>query len=629
MNLDYKTLRGSSFAALALISTIAPAHSQDRSGDETYNLDDFVTVANRFELPLDRIGSSVELITKNDLEVTNQPFVLSAMRTTPGFNIRNNGGPGSALGITTRGLNSNTPIVLIDGIEVSNPATGTILNFGNLFGSNISRIEILKGPQSSLYGADAIAGVINIKTLSGNESPGGSIELSGGSFNTYRSNVAYRGAEGAFTFAVNAGHYQSTGFSTQDPILGESDPTWTDNAWADNDGYENTSFSTKIDYQATGVTQLYFVAYYIDNYAEFDPGNPAWVFGEPFADNYSESEQGFAKLGSKTEISENWESQINIGYTNYNNHTNSSLASRSKGRRTKIDWTNQVNLTENWDAVIGAEFEREESIIQNRERDDNSIFMENIFAVTDYFDWTLGFRYDDNEDYGHETTYRSTFSYHIDSIDSRIHGSYGTSFHAPTFYQLFDDFSGNDSLNAEFGEGWDLGIETNLGIQNVTFSSTLFGYDIDDKLNYDYATSKYANEERYQSEGIETAANWYATNELSLKIAHTYASAEYIDGTEAERVPRNTYSFAINWRGLDSKLNLNANAIYTGSQYTLRSSPSKDDGYTVVNLSARYELSDTYTIWARIDNLFDKEYEEIRSYQTPGASYYAGLKLNF
>lgn len=632
MNQTTRSTQGLGSIALAFLIAAAPAHSQDATAtDEAFQLDDFVTVANRIELPLDRIGSSVELITQYDLEVTNQSFLLEALRTTPGFNVRNNGGPGNAFGITTRGLNSNRPVVLIDGIEVSNPADGRIVNFGNLFGSNASRVEILKGPQSSLYGADAVAGVINIQTQA-TGSEGGFLDTSIGSFDTYEGHLGYQGAGGAFNYAVNLSHFQTHGFSSQDPALGASNPALTENAWADDDAYENTTLSTKIDFRANEHTTLYFVGYYNESYAEFDPGNPANVFGTPFADNYTDNEQAFAKIGGKTNVSEHWQSRFDIGFTDVESQTNSSFPSSSQGQRWQLDWQNTVSINENWQLVAGAEYEIEEDSFSGLERDDKSLYAENVFAIGEQLDWSLGLRYDDNEDYGSETTYRTTASYRIEHLDARLHASYGTSFQAPTFFQLANPAFGNPNVNPESGNGWDFGIEKTFANQNLAVSSTLFGYDISDKINFDFNAGtfgSYANDERYQSKGIETAANWHPSDSLRLKFAHTYTEAEYNDSSEPERVPRNTYSLNGNWNGLDERLNLNATALHTGSQYSLRSSTTKQSSYTVVNLAARYKLSETYTLWARVDNLFDEQYEEIATYQTPGLAYYTGLRLDF
>ncbi|MBL4576195.1 MAG: TonB-dependent receptor [Opitutaceae bacterium] len=418
-----------------------------------------------------------------------------------------------------------------------------------------------------------------------------------------------------------ANHLQSKGFSIEDPSIGP--------AWADNDGYENTSFSTKLGYEIGENTELFFLAYYIDSYAEFDPGNPAWIFGTPNADNYSENEQLFAKIGSKFQFSDNWDSQISFAHTDVDSTSYSGTAYQSNGDRFEFDWQNTIEINDRWTVVTGAEYQLEDNRSDIGDRDNKSYYLENVFSLSDQLDWTLGGRYDDNSAYGNETTWRTSFSYQIENIDTRIHSSYGTSFQAPSFYQLFNPTYGNTSVIAESGKGWDFGIQKTFSEGKFVLHSTLFGYEVDDKINFSFATFKYGNEEFYESKGIESSASWQFCDALQLTAVHTYSDANYSDGTEAERVPRNVYSLNANWLGLENKLGINANIFHASSQFSLRGDSTKQPGYTVVNLATQYQLSERYELWARIDNLFDTDYQEIKNFQSPGIAFYTGIRLDF
>ncbi len=606
-------------AGLALLCAAYPARSQDNNENDVHTLDKYVVVANRYEVPIDKVGSSVEVLESFDLEKGSQSFLLDFMREVPGFYLRNNGGPGGSFGITTRGLNSNRPTVLIDGIKVSNPSNGQIINFGNLYGSNISRVEILKGPQSSLYGADALAGVISIQSNA--DSLGGTIELSAGSFDTYEASFGYSGKEGPLSWSFNASRYDSKGFSSQPPSFGPE--------WADDDGYENTTFSTKLDYQIGENSELFLIAYYIDSFSEFDPGTPAPWLTNPNPDNYSENEQLFARLGGKFQISDNWNSQVSVAHSDVDTISYTGFAYVSDGDRYQFDWQNTIELNEQWTLVAGAEYELEDNRTDIGDRDNQSYYIENVFSLGDQLDWTAGARYDDNSAYGNETTWRSSFSYRIENINARLHGSYGTSFQAPSFYQLFNPTYGNTTLTPESGKGWDFGFEKTFADGKFVLNSTLFGYEIDDKINFSFTTSQYANEEFYESEGVETSAIWQLFDQFRLKASHTYSKANYEDGTEAERVPRNIYSLNANWRGFENKLGINATLLHVGSQRSLRTSTTRQPDYTVVNLATQYQINESYQVWVRIDNLFDEDYQEIANYQTPGISYYTGVRFTF
>ncbi|MDQ8203140.1 TonB-dependent receptor [Pelagicoccus sp. SDUM812003] len=622
--------RKNSHAALALgigvASFVAPARSQEEADLGYHELDAVVAVASRMELPIQQVGSSVIVLDDFELGANEATFLSDSLRAIPGFYLRNNGGPGGSFGMTTRGLSGNRPTVLLNGIEVSNPASGQMINLGNLFTGATSRVEILKGAQSSLYGADALAGVIAIDTLSP-DMRGARAGIAYGSYDTYEYSLGHSGSSGPLKWSVDGMIYESEGFSAQDPAYGP--------AWADEDSYDNKALSSALEYNLPNDARVFFSAYYSDAYSEFDPGDPSWVWGEPKSDNYAINETTFAKAGTDFRVNDNWTSVASVAYSNVNymsvsDDNNAATDDRyfSNGDRYQIEWQNTVQMSENWRFVAGAEHEIEDNRSDVGDRDDTSVFMENVISASEDLDVTLGARYDDNSAYGTETTYRATFSYRIDPVDARLRGSYGTSFQAPSFYQLYNGFYGNPDLNPETGEGWDLGIEKTFVDGRVFLSSSIFGYDITDKINWN---GVYQNVGEYQSKGIETSARYHVSEDLRVHASHTYSDAEE-GGVEALRVPRNIVSLGGHWIGMDGKLSINADALFVSSQYSSsggRATGQKNVGYNVVNLAARYELNEQSELWMRIGNLFDEEYQEIAGYQTAGANYKAGVRFKF
>lgn len=613
---------------LGLTCLLVPARSQEGLGGELFELDAVTFIANKTELPLDRIGSSVDILDSLDLQSDRSTFLLDSLRTVPGLNLRNNGGPGAAFGITTRGLNSNRPKVLIDGIEVSNPSNGRIVNFGNLFTANVNRVEVLKGPQSSLYGADALAGLINVRT---GGPDGGTLELSGGSFGTYQGSLAYQQSTEDLSYSFGLSRYESDGFSAQDPDFGE--------AWADDDAYDNTSVNARFAYKLGNKSEVSFATYYNEHYSEYDPGDPASVWGEPFADSHSEGDQLFTKLGFTSTLSEAWSTRINFARTEVESLSRFSAGapSRTLGRRYDLDWQNTVEASDAVSVVAGAQLKRDEDRLAESSRDDRAFYAEGIFSLSEALDWTLGARYDDNEDYGSETTYRSTFSYRVPDSATRLRGSFGSSFQAPTFFQLSETNGfGNPDIGPETGLGWDFGIEHRFAESDIAMSITYFGYDIENKIAWDASLASetrpwgtYANVEQYKSEGVESSLSWQASDDFTVSLAHTYVSAEYEDGVEAERVPRHTASLSANWSALENALQFNAIVQHTSSQFSLRGDTEKQPSYTVVDLATSYRFEEGYSVWLRLDNILDEDYEEIATYQTAGASASAGVRLSF
>lgn len=621
---EYKknTTPGLWLAGVSLAVLATPARSQDVSEVRFIELDAYSITANRFEVPVQQVGSTVDVLDSYELQNGQDIFLVDVLREVPGLVLRNNGGPGGTFGITTRGMNSNRPTVLLNGIEVSNPSNGAVMNLGNLFTGAASRVEVLRGPQSSLYGADALAGVIAVDTLGVDAATGGRALLGYGSYDTYDYGLGHTGSQGKLSWSVDGLVHESEGFSAQDPAYGP--------AWADDDTYDNTTLSAAAKYQLNEDVALRVSGIYLDTYSEFDPGDPAWVWGEPQGDNYATTEQLFLRVGSDFTIQENWTSSANISYSDVDTLSSAGGSPyEANGTRYKYDWVNTIETGENWTMVAGIEYETEENQSDVGKRNDTSLFIENVIEVNERLDLTLGGRYDDNSAYGQETTYRGTFSYRIEDIDARVRGSYGSSFQAPTFYQLFNQFYGNTDLKAEYGKGWDLGVEKNVFDGKLQFSSTLFGNKVTDKIDWD---GTYKNLSQYKSEGIENALRYYYSDSLRFKAAHTYAHGEESDTLEAVRVPRNVVSASVNWQGLEGKLGVNLDALFVSSQFGdsgSRASGTKLEGYDVVNLAATYELADNSTLWLRVGNVFDTEYEEISGYQTAGANYHAGVRLKF
>lgn len=641
---EYKFACGLLVAGFGIACLATPARSQEGSASAVHELDSFTVVANRFEMPLDRVGSSVEVLGQYDLKKAQQPFLLDALRDVTGFHLRNNGGPGGAFGITTRGLNTTRPVVMIDGIEVSNPASGRIINFGNLFGGNVSKVEILKGPQGSLYGANSLAGVINISTTDGGDHAGSQVSLSYGSNETLSASLSSSGAADGFDWSFSASRYESEGFSAIDPSFGPK--------WADDDSYDASNYSLKLGYDLSEKAELYFVSYFLDTYSEFDPSVPfAAQPNSEHEDNYAETEQYFTTLGVKVAFADSWNSDIGFAYSDVDTLSLSSFGPYlSGGDRYKFHWENTLKLNESLNVVAGFEWENERNRTGVGEHETFSYFVENVFQATEALDLTFGLRQDDLEIVGadassvekrNETTWRTSFSYKLDGVSARLHGSYGTSFQAPTISQLFG-FYGNSDLTPESGEGWDLGIQKSFDELNITMRSTFFGYDIEEHIFWDMTKGDWGSYENndYRSSGVENSVRWHANHDVSFSLSHTYTDAVfYRDGSEyaisgrhsaeAERAPRNIYSVSGNWRALDGKLDLNANYYHATSQYSTNSSVSKMPGYNLVNVAAQYELSESAELWLRVDNLFDNDYEEIEGYQTAGASVYGGVRYRF
>ncbi|MEM8867991.1 MAG: TonB-dependent receptor, partial [Verrucomicrobiota bacterium] len=289
-----------------------------------------------------------------------------------------------------------------------------------------------------------------------------------------------------------------------------------------------------------------------------------------------------------------------------------------------------------WTLAAGLEYELEDNREAPGDRDNSSIYLDNTVELSEALHWTLGGRYDDNSEYGTNETWRTTISYQIKPLKSRIHASYGTSFDAPTFFELSDPSFGNPNLSPEEGKGWDAGIEVTLIEETLILDATAFGNDIDDKISFitltsfpDPFTGTYINDESYQSQGLETSLLWLASETLQIKANYTYTDAEYGDGTEAERVPTHLANLSATLSLLENALRLKGTVNYVGTQKDMRFSTNEQPDYATINLSGQYAFSEQFTIWCRLNNILDKDYEEIAGFNTPGFNATAGVRISF
>ena len=617
-------IKKSIFGCVAGMGLMTQAVSNAQKEDSSaYELHQYAVVANRTEVPIEQVGSSVEILTSVDFDPLNQPFLLEAMRMVPGFYLRNNGGPGQVFGITTRGLNTNRPVVLIDGIEVSNPASGEIINFGTLATSQIDRVEILKGSQSTLYGADALAGVISISSKDGRGEPGSALNLMAGSHDTFQVEASTWGKASGWNYHVSLSYYDSEGYSVQPTDLGD--------AWADEDLYRNFNGLINVSYQVSDSSSIQVLSYYVDSKAEYDPGNPDYIFGMPFADNYTITEQLFTKARLSFQAHETWQSTLSAGYNTTDSFSMSSSPFASDGDRLEAEWINNVDVSDRYQLVAGVEYEKEEHKSDAGKRHETSLFLENIIGNNSPLALTVGARIDDNSVYGENSTYRGTFSHILKDTDDlflKMRGSFGTSFQAPTFFHLFS-FYGNPDVKPESGQGLDIGFEGTFRGGPVSFGLTFFDYRVEDKITFDGSRNGFINQDTYESSGLEATARIEFGPSLALQLSHTYADAEYQDGTEAERVPRNLSSANLHWRIPEKKLGINISSYFVGSQYSLRGDRDKMPSYAVVNCSATYSVGQETDIWLRIDNLFNRDYQEVMDFNAPGLSVYAGWNFEF
>ena len=594
----------------ALLFTAAPLWA------EVVKMDPVVVTATRTSTPLSQVASSVTVITAEEIEAKQQPLVVDVLRSVPGVYVARNGGPGGTTSIYLRGTDNKHTLVMIDGVELGDPSSpGATVNLTNLAAINIERIEVVRGAQSVLYGSDAIGGVINIITKKGNKKPTGFASIEGGSFNTWigKGGFSVASEAGHLSFAVANSH--SDGFSAANENNGNTE----------DDGYKNTSFSLNGGARPSDILEINLSANYSD--AEYDMDGFAWGIGPVDADEtaFTNTLTGHIE-GVFHLLQDRWQLQLGSSLTKIDrDYPDSSWAKAYDGKKTKFELGNSFTVNEQHTLVFGTETETETAETDTGIDEDattNAFYLQDEF-IAGSFNATVGIRHDRHDDFGSKTTWRISSGYSMATTGTRLKGSVGTGFKAPSLYQLFDSYYGNQNLKAETSLGYDFGIEQGFFDHSLILQVTWFHNDIDDYIQWD--PTGYQNTGSITTQGIETSLELYPAEFIDLRLNYTYTDSEDKDGNRLLRRPLHTGNFDLNFHFLEDKM-VNFNILYIGERDD--SNETLDD-YILVNLSASHQITDNCKIFGRVDNLFDEDYEEVAGYGTAGLSGYAGIQLSF
>lgn len=611
-------------------------------------LNEVVITATRSETPYYQIGSSVSIITSDLIQQKQLKTIVDVLKEIPGLSITQLGGPGKQTSVFLRGTNSNHTLVILDGVKLNDPSSpSNAFDFSSLNVYDISRIEVVRGSQSTLYGSDAIGGVINIITKKGSGKPQYHFEGEGGSNNYYRSNLSALGSFGNLNYSFFASQAASDGISASNKIYGN----------VENDGFSNSAIAANLEMIFDENLKAGFIYKFSKSKADLDQNEK--LGDDP---NYTfKQEEHLARFNfSALSFKGLWKQNLSASFIRrFSNaldlpdaiHKNTSSDSYNKGSRFKIDWQNNLYFIPQNLITFGVERETETANSSYSSNGDwgpfNSVFPKQSVYTTgiylqDQFEYnkslfvTAGIRYDKHQKFGSVSTFRIAPVYFIQSTNTKIKFSYGNGFKAPSLYYLYDPAFGNPELKPEKSKSWDAGIEQFIDNGNYSFSITYFSADINDMFGYD-KNFKTINIAKAKSSGVEitTLAKF---NKLSFNANYTYTNA--IDDYELSpeykqellRRPKNQFYFYANYF-ISQDFDANISVKYVGKRIDkdFSSFPAKRitlQDYTLFNIAMNYKLFDEVTLNGRIENLFDKKYEEVLYYGTLGRTFYIGFNAS-
>jgi vitamin B12 transporter len=600
-----------------------------------------VVSATLLPTPESQIGSSVTVITADEIVQKQQRTLPEVLNDVPGLNVVQTGSPGGQTSVFIRGSNSNHTKVLIDGIDVSDPSSpNNALDFSQILASDVARVEVLRGPQSGLYGSDAIGGVIDIITKTGSGPPHLYGMVEGGSFNTFNQTAGARGSIARFSYNFDFTHYHT----------GETDITPTSllvpGRPLNPDYYDNKSFATKLGAQLTDNFDVGAVLRYVDT----DLNSTSDDFLGPeaaasYSNNHELFTRGFAHLVLFDGV---FDQTLGVGYTGYWRHfldpTPGTLAfgndpSDFHGNRTKIDWRGTIKLMPGEVLVLGAEHQIDQATDTtpvSAQITNDAGFIELQSSVTDRIFNAVSVRYDANSSFGDHPTFREAPAYLIPETGTKLKGSVGTGFKAPSLDELFESFPAfgffaNPNLKPETNLGYDLGFEQSLWDKRVELGSTYFHNDITDLIQSTATT--YENIGQATTYGAENFVAYRPWEPLTLRADYTYTMAnDEITHTELLRRPKHKASLNAKWQATGA-LSFAATAVYTGEWADINRSGAvtglRSTPFTLINLAGSYDFGHGITGFARINNLLDRHYQDPIGFQHPGFGVFAGVKLAF
>lgn len=632
-----------------LLSAFFPLMAQDIDSLPYYRLSDVIVSATKTRNPAIFLASSVSVIDSAEIERREKILLLDLLKTEYGLSYTSQGNPGALSFVNIRGANTGHTLVLIDGIEMNMPTDpGNTFDFSTVTTNNIDRIEILRGPQSTLYGSDALAGVINIFTRKGSKGLSLNLLSEAGSYNTFRGNAGVSGGGDFFNFNINYGRASSDGYSSASKRFGNSE----------NDGFSNSTISAGGGLYLSPWFSINLRYHFTAAEADLDRS------GGPSGDDptyVSEIEEsGFRSSFNLNLFNNTWEQTAGFSFNrNFRKYRfdetpihSSSSRSRYDGNKIKLDWMH--NLTVPYNIITaGIEYEEEKTVSDYQEfgafpyssflpESKNStagFYLQDQFNYGNALFITPGFRYDENKIFGSKITYRIAPAYFVWATGTKFKGTYGTGFKSPSLFYLFDPVYGNRDLKPEESKGWDAGIEQYFLYKNITAGLTYFRMDFEEMFGFDPQTYKTVNIYKASSEGAEFYLTARPYDNISVKSNYTFIQIkDKSDGKGSSvlfRRPRHKASLLVDYNFIDDAF-AGLEILYTGKRsdiyypqdFMLPPQNISMDEYFLVNINASYKVFQQVKLFARIENLFNKQYEEIYGFGTPGFSFYAGVKID-
>ena len=611
--------------------------------DTNAEIEEVLVSASLMPITASRSANAVTVIDRAQLRNRATVSLSNILRDVPGFSVSQVGVLGSQTQIRVRGAEANHLLVTIDGVEANDPSQGDEFSWGTLTASDIERIEIIRGPQSSLRGSDAVAGVVNIITRTAEKSSVG-LFLESGSWATHHSGFNIGHKQGDFDIRFGLSHIESAG----DNIARTGD---------ENDGYRNTTYNIRSGLKLSDQMDISFAARESDGMNQFDADNDFDGLIED-QDRVSEFENSTMRFqGDYSSKDGTWQHKVLISQSKSDN---TAFADKAKGNVT-ASTKDQIQYIGSftWDQGaqnVAALVEREEEDWmqrgeitwgvydpnQDRERDTDSVAVEYRTDINDHLTLAASARHDDNSEFDSAKTYRAEAIYQLTEA-IRLRSAVGTAVKNPTFTERFGfytNFIGNPNLIPEESTSWELGADQLIMGGALTLSLTIFEAELENEIDgfvYDPATFAYTSNNingTSERKGAELSAVGNISESMSLSAAYTYTDSTGDDAVREVRRPRHIASLNLGWQAAHN-LRLNTNIQFTGEQTDVYFPPFPEpsqvvalSNHTLVNINLNYSATEKFEMYLKLENALNENYEEVFGYQTLGFGASLGLRYS-
>ena len=598
------TLQRLATSGLLLVPALAAVavHAGDR-------LDPIVVTATRVPQTVDETLSSVTVIEREEIERLQPRQFTDLLRGRAGIGVADSGPFGKLSSVFMRGSNSGHTLLLVDGVRMGSATTGSA-SWQHLPPSEIERIEIVRGPRTSIYGSDAIGGVIQVFTRQGLEGPPRvNAFAGGGSFNTREFGAGVAGGTRDTRYSVSASRFDADGI---DVLTGIGDD--------DRDGYDNTSLSGTLSHRLGNGAELFGSLLYSRGTTEFDADetDPAtFAVVGPYAPADNDYVHAALRAGIRGFVTPRWQSQLAVAQSRdeLDSFEGGTLADRVAyfdTRRDLIDWQNTVRLPGSWTWVAGVDA-YEDHVDASTAFAEDSRYNVGVYSVLQgalgHNDLEASLRFDDNEQFGSKMTGQLGWGRQL-SDAWRVRASAGTAFNAPSFNDLYFPGFSNPDLDPEESRSVEVGARYASGAWFL--DAALFQTEIDDLIAFDMTTFSPQNINEARIRGLEVEIGYQAGNWSSRTSITALEAEDRATGTELPR--RSPFSARADVDRTLGAWSLGGSLLGQARSFNDAANAARLSGFVTLDLRAAYAIDPQWTVEASVRNLFDRDYATTRDF---------------